>query len=332
MSIHEIHPPRASDTPAISCTLPAKRLPAVELPTALLLFVAYGGWLAVTFFYSRLPLWVSVPLTTLLLALDGSLQHEIVHGHPTRWSALNRLLAMPPLNLWLPFERYRTLHRQHHIDARLTDPIDDPESYYFTPEVWARLSPVTRFFLHVQQTLAGRLLIGSFWRIGMYWHSEWRLIRSGHRELLAVWLEHFAWCVPVLAWLKWVCGMPLSLYVFAMVIPANALMLVRSFAEHRARPLVRQRIAIVEGSWLLGPLFLFNNLHALHHKWPMIPWYRYYANYRPARAELIAENGGLVYRSYFDVARRFLFRHHDVLAHPHGRVPPAPERELPRAA
>jgi hypothetical protein len=36
---------------------------------------------------------------------------------------------------------------------------------------------------------------------------------------------------------------------------------------------------------------------------------------------LIAENGGLVYRSYFDVARRFLFRAHDAVPHPTGRVP-----------
>jgi hypothetical protein len=41
------------------------------------------------------------------------------------------------------------------------------------------------------------------------------------------------------------------------------------------------------------------------------------------RDRLIAENGGLVYYTYFDVARRFLFRRHDVTLHPlpMGRVP-----------
>ena len=34
-------------------------------------------------------------------------------------------------------------------------------------------------------------------------------------------------------------------------------------------------MAIVEGSWILGPLFLFNNLHALHHEDPAMPWYQY---------------------------------------------------------
>ena len=60
-----------------------------------------------------------------------------------------------------------------------------------------------------------------------------------------------------------------------------------------------QRIAIVEGSWILGPLFLFNNLHSLHHEAPAIPWYQYNARYRVVRDRLIAENGGLVYYTLF---------------------------------
>src|SRR2546429_4789297 len=35
------------------------------------------------------------------------------------------------------------------------------------------------------------------------------------------------------------------------------------FRSHRARPDERERIALVERSWILGPLFLFNNLHSL---------------------------------------------------------------------
>jgi fatty acid desaturase len=110
--------------------------------------------------------------------------------------------------------------------------------------------------------------------------------------------------------------MPLWIYLVTIVLPANAIVLIRSFAEHRARPVVRERIAIVERSWLLGPLYLFNNLHSLHHENPSIPWYRYNARYRQVRERLIAENGGLVYVTYFDVARRFLFRSHDELLHP----------------
>jgi len=139
-------------------------------------------------------------------------------------------------------------------------------------------------------------------------------------------------CVPVVLWLKLECGIPLWLYFVAMAGPANAIQLIRSFAEHRAHPQVAARVAIVENSWILGPLFLFNNLHSLHHEEPRMPWYEYNARYRLLRDKLIAENGGLVYSTYFEVARRYLFRRHDVLPHPLGRVPSAPGREVPSAA
>lgn len=295
--------------------------PAVELPTLLLLLIAYGGWLAVTSRYAHWPLWIVLPLTVLLITLHSSLQHEIVHGHPTRWKWLNRLLAIVPLGLWIPYQRYRDLHHKHHIDRRLTDPVDDPESYYWTSEGWGRLSPLMRCLLRIEQTLAGRLVVGSFLRIGMYLRWDLRNAWRGEPGIRAAWVEHLLWCIPVVLWLKVVCGIPLWLYLVGMAVPANAIQMIRSFAEHRARPDIRERVAIVEGSWILGPLFLFNNLHSLHHESPGIPWYDLPARYREERERLIAENGGLVYRTYFEVARRYLFRSHDVLQHPTERVP-----------
>ena len=85
----------------------------------------------------------------------------------------------------------------------------------------------------------------------------------------AAWITHLILCVPVVYWVTVVCGIPLWLYVVAMVVPGNGILLIRSFAEHRARADVHERTAIVEGSWLLGPLFLFNNLHSLHHEEPL---------------------------------------------------------------
>ncbi len=54
---------------------------------------------------------------------------------------------------------------------------------------------------------------------------------------------------------------------------------------------------------------------------PAIPWYDIPARYRQERERLLAENGGLIYGSYFEVARRYLFRRHDVLLHPTERAP-----------
>lgn len=294
---------------------------SVEWPTLLLILTVFAGWFAITYAYGQLPLWIVVPAGVLLLTLHGSLQHEMVHGHPTRWLDLNRALGMVPLSLWLPFERYRQTHRIHHNDERLTDPLDDPESYYFTPEEWARVGPFTRLFFRIEQTLAGRVAIGCFFRIGRFLQAEFLGIVRNERDLRAIWVEHLLWCVPIVLWLHVVCEMPVWVYLVALVIPANGIQLIRSFAEHRARPSARERIAVVEGSWILGPLFLFNNLHSLHHEAPGIPWYQYIGRYREIRERLLRENGGLVYDTYFDVARRFLFRPHDEHMHPTGRVP-----------
>jgi fatty acid desaturase len=157
----------------------------------------------------------------------------------------------------------------------------------------------------------------------IFLRRELRAVVRNQGNMRAIWLEHLLWCVFVIVWLAVVCHMPLWIYVVAMILPGNAILMIRSFAEHRAYPEASRRTALVERAWLLGPLFLFNNLHALHHESPGIPWYEYNARYRLDRERLIAQNGGLVYATYFDVARRFLFRAHDVIPHPMGRVPQA---------
>jgi fatty acid desaturase len=296
--------------------------PAIEWPTLALITACYGGWFALTLQYGHWPLWALAPCIAVLLTLHSSLQHEILHGHPTRWNAVNHVLGVIPLSLWIPYERYRLLHLKHHINDRLTDPVDDPESAYWTPEAWNALSPVGRRLVEVQLTLAGRVLIGPWWRIPRFLRREAQAFIRNDPGVRGIWLVHLLWCIPVVYWVTVVCGIPFWLYVVTMVIPGNGILLIRSFAEHRALPDMRQRTAIVEGSWLLGPLFLFNNLHSLHHEEPLLPWYRYNARYRALRSQLIADNGGLVYATYFDVARRFLFWPHDRPQHPTGRVPP----------
>jgi fatty acid desaturase len=310
-----------TNDPAVSTPQSRADLAAVEVPTLLLIVVTYAAWLLVTYQYRHWPLWLEVPAGILVLTMHSSLQHEILHGHPTRWIGLNRVLGIVPLSLWLPYDRYRQNHLQHHNDIRLTDPIDDPESFYWTAEAWNRMLPITRLALQAQQTLAGRIVIGSFWHTLHFLRGEVIALWNRKPGLWRLWLVHLLWCVPVVFWVTRVCHMPFWLYLVALVIPANGILLIRSFAEHRALPGVRQRIALVERSWVFGPLFLFNNLHALHHEAPLVPWYDYNARYRRIRERLIAENGGLVYLTYFDVARQYLFRPHDVLQHPTGRAP-----------
>jgi len=296
----------------------------VDLPTLLLAVFVYGGWLTLTFAARSWSLWIVAPAVVVVLILHSSMQHEVLHGHPTRSRFINDLIGNVPLSLWLPYRRYRISHLTHHRDERLTDPVDDPESYYWTAKALAGKSGLSRLMLRAQQTLAGRIVIGSFWIPGMYIASEWQRIRRDEPGLRAIWLEHLFLCIPIVLWLSLVCHIPLWVYIVAMAIPANGLLLIRSFAEHRAVDNVRERVAVVENSWIFGPLFLFNNLHALHHEAPGISWYLLPALYRQHRQRLIHENGGLLYNTYFDVARRFLWRSHDVLIHPKGRAPIPP--------
>ncbi len=300
---------------------PVKRLPAFEWPTLVLFGVIYASWLALTWFHDSLPLWLWLPLAAWTAAWWGSAQHEALHGHPTRNRALNTALASFPMWIWLPFESYRTSHLIHHRDERLTDPLDDPESRYWTPDGWKELGPMGQWLVDLQTTLLGRLVIGPFWSMGRFWMDEFRAVRAGDRAALAVWGWHLAWVAAMLGWAVGVCGLPLWQYLLGFVYCGTSLALVRSFAEHKARDNVEQRTAIVEGSPVFGLLFLHNNLHVVHHRWPTLPWYRLPAVYAANRDAVLAENGGLVYDGYLAVFRRYFLSRYDGPVHPLGRAP-----------
>ena len=78
------------------------------------------------------------PLLILLTARYMSLQHELIHGHPTRWPRVNQLFGLLPLAVWYPYGLYRDSHLRHHRNDHLTDPHEDPESYYFSAAQWRR--------------------------------------------------------------------------------------------------------------------------------------------------------------------------------------------------
>ncbi len=250
------------------------------------------------------------------VAWHASLQHELIHGHPTRSPRLNRVIGLPPLMLHLPFDRYRALHLAHHRDDRLTDPLEDPETQYFTPKGWHALGPAGRAIVRITARLAGRLVVGPVWAICRFlWRDAqraWRCVPG----VRAAWLWHFPLVTLVLLWVLWACRMSLAEYAVCFWLPGLALLLLRSYAEHRAAPESDHRTAVVEHAPVLGLLFLFNNLHAAHHERPALAWYRLPAWYARERARLLAKNGGLVYRGYAEVFGRYLLAPHDQLVHP----------------
>ena len=288
----------------------------VEGPTVVLAIVIYGAWGVATWFWRELPWWALAPLGAWITAWQMNLQHEVIHGHPTPWRRVNEAIGVWPLSLWLPYRIYRETHIRHHQDANLTDPFEDPESYYWTTAGWRDLGPARRALVVAQTTLIGRMVFGPAWMIGRFVfecvRDAWRG-RNGARSML---FWHSVQCVPVLIWVIGVCAMPLWVYVAAFVYPGMSLAMVRSFAEHRAAAEPERRTAIVENARILGPLFLYNNLHVAHHLRGGLPWYQIPTFYRLNREALIRRNGGLVYDSYFDVARRFALKRHDRPVHP----------------
>ncbi len=289
---------------------------AIELPTLLLAVVIYAAWAALTWSATALPAWLVLPLGAFVVAWHGSLQHEAVHNHPTPNSRANALIAGLPLWLWLPFGIYRDSHLAHHATDHLTDPTDDPESYYLSADAWHRAGPVTRAVLRVHNTLAGRLLIGPLVAMARLVGSEWRLLRAGNTEHLPYWAAHVVGVTLVLAWVVLVCDISVVQYVLLFAYPGLGLTLLRSFAEHRPNADQAQRTAIVEAHALLSLLFLHNNLHAVHHEHPQLPWYALPATYRADRAGTLARNGGYLVAGYAEWARRFGWRIKDEPAHP----------------
>ena len=291
----------------------------IEWPTIALSFIIYGLWFSATFFWRQLPWWALAGLGAWTIAWQLNLQHEIIHGHPTPNRRVNKAIGVWPLSLWLPFSTYRATHLRHHQDANLTDPFEDPESYYWTAAGWQDLGSFGRALAFAQSTLLGRIVVGPAWMIacavGGELRDAWR-DKPGARATL---LWHLLQCVPVMIWVIGVCGMPLWVYVAAFVYPGMSLAMVRSFAEHRAAGEANERTAIVENAKILGPLFLFNNLHVAHHMRGGLPWYQIPTFYRLNRAALIERNGGLVYNSYVEVARRYLLKSHDSPLHPDWR-------------
>jgi fatty acid desaturase len=261
--------------------------------------------------------WLVLPAGGALIAWYGSLQHEAVHAQLAPWRWLNDLPALLPLNLWLPFPLYRSAHRSHHDFEILTEPWRDPESFYVDRATWHRLAGAVRLVLRAHNTLLGRLLLGPFLVIGQFFWAEFGALARGDRRHLRIWLWHLPGVALVLTWVTGVCGIPLWQYVLLFVLPGASLTLVRSFAEHKAAHTPYERTAVIEAGRFFGLLFLNNNLHFAHHKRPDLPWHALPGYYRAARGELLQENGGLLYRGYREILRRFLVRPVDTPAHPH---------------
>ena len=290
------------------------RRPAVDWPTCVLIAMTYAAWgLATTWLFTLSPV-AGIALTAIVVALFSSLQHEALHGHPTRRRWVNAALVFPALALVIPFFRFRDLHLAHHRDSRLTDPYDDPESNYFAAADWARLPRWAQAALRANNTLIGRMTLGPLIGTAAFLRTEARMIRAGDRRAIRGWLWHLPALVPVLLWID---AAPMGWGAYALAVyAAMGLLRVRTFLEHRADAEAGRRTVIIEDRGPFAFLFLNNNLHVVHHLHPLVPWYRLPQVYRADPERYLGRNGGYRYASYFEVFRRYFLTAKDPVVHP----------------
>lgn len=288
-----------------------------EWPTLAMLVATYGVWISTTLLWSQSgffggAFWVM--LTGAAIAQFGSLQHEVLHGHPFKVQWINEVLVSPALMLILPYMRFKDTHLQHHFDPALTDPHDDPEANFVDPKAWDAMSAPMQILLRFNNTLLGRMLVGPGLGYGMFLWGEVKLLRSGNRRVWLAWGLNLIGVVFVVEWLNWV-EMSFWAYFIAVYIGAG-LLKIRTFLEHRAHDLARARTVVIESRGPLSYLFLNNNYHAVHHAHPGCPWYELPKIYAARRDHYLKCNDGYVFRSYVDVFRQYFIKAKDPVPHP----------------
>jgi len=288
---------------------------AREWPTWVALAVCYTIWLSAITWHDVLG-WFWVAPAMLMATFHSSLQHEALHGHPTRSGALNEILVFPAIGLFVPYRRFRDTHLRHHNNVMLTDPYDDPESWYLSRHDWHHTSPLMRGLLNINSTLGGRILVGPALALYGFWRNDLKLVRAGDRQVLRAYIMHFTGVVPVIALLVWL-DIPLWTYGLFVAYPGMSILMIRTFIEHRAEKLVAERTAVIEAGLLMRLLFLNNNYHAVHHSHPFVSWSGLPDIWRQHRAKILRDNGGYHYPGgYLQVAWCWLLRRREPVEHP----------------
>ncbi|WP_232830338.1 fatty acid desaturase [Oceanicella sp. SM1341] len=280
----------------------------------------YAGWCGLLALWPVAGGWV-LPGLAVLVTFHSSLQHECLHGHPTRSARLNEALVFPALGLFVAYRRFRETHLRHHNNSLLTDPYDDPESWYVAQADHAALSAPLRLALAAAGTLAGRLTLGPFLSLWGFWRNDIRLMSAGTPGVARAWVLHGLGILPVLGWL-WLCGVPLWAYVAGAALPGYSLLMIRTFIEHRAGHDPAHRSAVIEAEWPFRLLFLNNALHAVHHERPAAAWYELPALYAADREGVLQRNGGYLLAGYREVAWRWGLRRREPVVHPFLRRTP----------
>lgn len=281
-----------------------------EIPTWVLLAFVYSAWAGMILYWHSLPSLFLIPAGSLLLCLYGSVQHELTHGHPTRNALINNALGSIPLNLWLPFKIYKDSHMAHHNNEIITCPLEDPESFYVSPETWKKSGPVLRRYYRFRNTLAGRVLAGPAEILLVFYWRQIRAIFHKDRKTLQAWAIHLPLTLLLTGFLIYQ-NVNIAFYFFCLVYPGLSLTLIRSFAEHKFEEDPHHRSGIIEAGLFWRLLFLNNNYHAIHHENPRICWHALPKLFNMDPKLALDKNGNYYLPSYKELFRKYFFHSWD---------------------
>ncbi|CAI8898480.1 MULTISPECIES: fatty acid desaturase [Pseudomonas] len=269
-----------------------------EWPTWLLLIGVYGGWFSIIINSQWLGRGLSTLLLIPLLVLWLSVQHELLHGHPTRSVLFNKILGYAPFAVWYPYTLYRDSHLLHHRDEDLTVPGVDPESRYLTAVRWQGSSLFERGLHWLNKTVLGRFAIGAPLALLALAAEELQRLKNRERQAWLMWLTHGAFTVLMLWFVARFSALPVWHYLLLISVPALSIAMIRSYYEHRPHAQPEQRTVLNEAGWPWRWLFLNLNFHLVHHDLPGLAWYDLPQAYRMRREQWVARSGGFLVQGY----------------------------------
>ena len=287
-----------------------------QWPTWFLLLAVPAAWFALLLGSPLLGAGWTIVLLIPVVVLWMSVQHELLHGHPTRFNGLNKVLGYAPFALWYPYTLYRDSHLQHHRDHDLTLPGIDPESRYMTQAHWQGSSKLLRGLLWLNKTVPGRLLVGPPLALYGMAKAELQRLRRGDRQAWCMWLTHGFFTLLMFAFIAYCSELAVWQYVFLVTVPVLSVGMVRSFYEHRPAVRPEQLTVLNEAGWPWTWLFLNLNLHLVHHDLPSLPWFYLPRVYRARRAQWQQRSGGFLVQGYGELIRRHAVQAIDSPQHP----------------
>lgn len=265
---------------------PAEPVPAVAVPTLLLLVVGLATWIATTVLYvsGDLSAWITVPVLAVAGYLLFTVAHDAGHHSASNVKWLNDLmgrLATPVFALHAAFPVWRFIHMQHHRFTNHDDG-DDPDHYTMRGPAWQKpLRWLTidyhyvAFYLPRLRTRKPKeqaeavvfLLVGILVPVA--------LIATGN---VVTWLVVLF--VPSRLAILWLA------YAFDYL-PHHGLH--HKPSEDRLKT-TRNRIG---GERWASLLLLYQNYHLVHHLHPVVPFYRYIAVWRRGEPDYLAGDPAL---------------------------------------